>query len=172
MKKRQFQKLQTSKEKEPKRKFITFSRARDNPTWKYTHVYIFMGLGVFSNIILFFCLSVMAASPPASSRAADAAGTYSIAFQTLHWKPNITNEIMGARFSVHTLHWKTRTDTTTGALTHVNTYVKERLFIRLDRLFIIYFLYLCTRYGTLTVICKDNGLTGMADFKTRCQGTW
>ena len=33
-----------------------------------------MGLGIFSNIILFFCLSVMAASPPASSRAADAAG--------------------------------------------------------------------------------------------------
>ena len=127
-------------------------------------------MGVIQIYILFFCLTVVAASPPASSRAADAAGSYSIAFQTLHWKPNITNEIMGARFSVHTLHWKTRTDTTTGALTHINIYVKERLFIRLDRLFIIYFLYLCTRLNRgsawwQTTGCKHGLTIGLARYR-------
>ena len=76
---------------------------------------------------------------------------------------------MGARFSVHTLHWKTRTDITTGALTHVNIYIKERLFIRLDRLFIIYFLYLCTRLNRgsawgQTTGCKHGLTIGLARY--------
>ena len=76
---------------------------------------------------------------------------------------------MGARFSVHTLHWKTRTDITTGALTHVNIYIKERLFIRLDRLFIIYFLYLCTRLNRgsawgQTTGCKHGLIIGLARY--------